>query len=75
MVLGYMDWQYRFGADWNRWIIAKMILAVFLCVALGVVFVLGKKDDANPKTMMIAYAVCLGIAVGLGFCGGELQYA
>ena len=74
MVLGYMDWQYKFDGEWTGLILAKIILAFALTGMLGVTFVLGRNDRTDMKKKLIAYAVCLVIATGLGFIGGELQY-
>lgn len=74
VVTGIMDWQYRFNGIWDFLIIAKMILAVALTIVL---FIIAAKDDAdnpgiNNKTFLYLFALI--IAIGLGFCGGELGY-
>jgi len=74
MMLGYMDWQYRLEAEWNRLILTKIILAVILTGMLVISFFYGKKKQVNIKQKLILYVICFVIAMGLGFIGGELQY-
>lgn len=74
MLFGYMDWQYRFDGEWSGLIIFKMILAVCFLVTLGIASRFGNLEQIDPKKMLILYAICLGMAIGLGFSGGELQY-
>ena len=74
MMLGYMDWQYRLEAEWNRLILAKIILALVLTAMLVTSFFYGKNEQVDIKQKLIFYVICFGIAMGLGFIGGELQY-
>jgi len=74
MMLGYMDWQYKFDAEWNRLILTKIILAVMLTVMLVITFFYGKNVKIDIKQKLILYVICFAIAMGLGFIGGELQY-
>lgn len=74
MILGYMDWQYKFDAEWSNLISAKFILAGLLTVMLTVSYFFGRNPAVDIKRKLILYAVCLAIATGLGFTGGELQY-
>jgi uncharacterized membrane protein len=74
MMLGYMDWQYKFDAEWNRLILTKIILAVMLTVMLVITFFYGKNVKIDSKQKLILYVICFAIAMGLGFIGGELQY-
>jgi uncharacterized membrane protein len=74
MMLGYMDWQYKFDAEWNRLILTKIILAVMLTVILVITFFYGKNVKIDSKQKLILYVICFAIAMGLGFIGGELQY-
>jgi len=74
MMLGYMDWQYRLEAEWNRLILTKIILAVMLTAMLVISFFYGKNVKVDIKQKLIFYVICFAIAMGLGFIGGELQY-
>jgi uncharacterized membrane protein len=74
MILGYMDWQYKFDGEWNRLILTKIILAVMLTLMLGITFFYGKNVKVDIKQKLIFYVICFVIAMGLGFIGGELQY-
>jgi uncharacterized membrane protein len=74
MMLGYMDWQYRLEAEWNRLILTKIILALMLTGMLVISFFYGKNKQVDIKQKLIFYVICFVIAMGLGFIGGELQY-
>jgi len=74
MMLGYMDWQYKFEAEWNRLILTKIILAVMLTAMLVISFFYGKNVKVDIKQKLILYVICFAISMGLGFIGGELQY-
>jgi uncharacterized membrane protein len=74
ILLGYMDWQYKFDGEWNRLILTKIILAVMLTMMLGITFLYGKNVKVDMKQKLILYVICFAIAMGLGFIGGELQY-
>ncbi|MBA4367513.1 MAG: hypothetical protein C0403_07730 [Desulfobacterium sp.] len=74
MLLGYMDWQYKFDAEWNNLILAKIVLAfVFSGLLFGAFFV-GKNNGVPIQKKLILYGICLAAATGLGFLGGEIQY-
>jgi uncharacterized membrane protein len=74
MLLGYMDWQYKFWGEWSGLITAKIILAFVLTGMLVVAFFVGRNEQVDLKKKLIVYAICLFLATGLGFLGGELQY-
>ncbi len=74
MMLGYMDWQYKFDGEWNRLILTKIILAVMLTMMLVITYFYGKNVKIDIKQKLIFYIICFGIALGIGFIGGELQY-
>ena len=73
-LLGFTDWQYRFGGAWSGPIIVKMILAVALTVSFLVAMKFSKEEKKNDLKILMAYGICLICAIGLGFMGGELQY-
>lgn len=74
MLLGYMDWQHKFGGEWGPIILTKIILAFLLLLLLLAAFFIGKNRQASLKSKLAVYAVCLVVAIGLGFMGGQLQY-
>ena len=73
MMLGYMDWQYKFDAEWGPLILAKIILAFVFCGLLLTAYFIGKTKQMNVKKIII-YGLCLVNAIALGFLGGEIQY-
>jgi uncharacterized membrane protein len=74
MIAGFMDWQYKFDAEWSGIILTKLILAFVLVALLIVTFLQGRKPEADIRRLVILYAVCFVTAIGLGFMGAELQY-
>ncbi|MCG8553297.1 MAG: hypothetical protein MI799_23070 [Desulfobacterales bacterium] len=74
VLTGIMDWQYRYGGEWEGLIILKMILALVLGIVLIAVVV--KDDPENPKLnwVTLLYFVLILLAVGLGYSGGELIF-
>ena len=74
MLLGYMDWQYKFDAEWNNLILAKIILAIIFTGLLLLAFLFGKNEKMDIRKKLIIYGICLLVATGLGFTGGEIQY-
>jgi len=74
MLLGYMDWQYKFDAEWSNLILIKIILAFIFTGILLLAFLLGKKEEMDIRKKLIVYGICALVATGLGFTGGEIQY-
>ncbi|MCG6909798.1 MAG: hypothetical protein LJE94_06690 [Deltaproteobacteria bacterium] len=74
MLLGYMDWQYKFYGEWSSLIAIKIVLACTLAGMLVVAFFAGRNDRVEIKKKLITYAICFALAIGLGFIGGTLQY-
>lgn len=74
MLLGYMDWQYKFDAEWSNLILAKIVLAFVFSGLLCGAFFVGKNDGIPIEKKLILYGICLATATGLGFLGGEIQY-
>ena len=74
VVTGIMDWQHRYGGEWESLIIIKMVLAALLCAALIVVML--KDDCENRKFDWITglYFLLILMAVGLGYSGGDLVF-
>lgn len=73
MLLGYMDWQYKFDAEWSTVITLKIIFAFVLCGVLSAAYWVGRKGE-NIKLLLLLYTLCLFNAIAMGFMGGELQY-
>ena len=73
IILGLMDWDHRYGAEFFALIIIKMVLATVLTGLLAY-SIWQSKHGADPKKMCIIYSFCLLCAVGLGLSGGELVY-
>ncbi|VFQ46018.1 DUF2231 domain-containing protein [Desulfoluna butyratoxydans] len=73
-IVGWMDWQHRYGGEWEYLIGLKMVLAVTLTVLLILITVLD--DPETPRVDLRSFLYVLGIAnvIGLGFSGGELIY-
>ncbi len=74
VIAGYMDWQHSFMAEWNNLILTKIILAAIFVLLLLVAFFAGRNRGLSVLIILIIYALCLVVAIGLGFVGGELQY-
>lgn len=74
VIAGILDWQHTYSGNWETLIIIKMVLATLLTCLMAVGFLLGRREDTDPKMVMVFYVLCLVCAVGLGFSGGELQY-
>ena len=74
ILLGLMDWQYRFGGAWLFEIKMKLILAGILLLLLLLAAVYGILAGAFTKVVVVIYALCLLTVIGLGYFGGELVY-
>ncbi|MGD9239160.1 MAG: c-type cytochrome [Desulfobacterales bacterium] len=72
MLLGLMDWQYRFGGASLFEIKMKLILGGILLFLLLVAAGYGALAGAFTKTVVAMYALCLLTVIGLGYFGGEL---
>jgi len=73
-ILGWMDWQHRYGGEWEFLIGLKMVLALTLMVIL--ILIVALDDPERPRMDLRSLLYLLGIvnAIGLGFSGGELIY-
>ena len=74
-LLGYMDWQHRYGGAWLFPIKIKMGLAVLLLILLIVALILGRNLKENSMRVLAIYGLCLLNVIALGYFGGELIYA
>ena len=73
-LLGYMDWQHRYGGAWLFPIKIKIGLAVLLLVLLIVAAILGRTIKENSMGVLAIYGLCLLNVAALGYFGGELIY-
>jgi uncharacterized membrane protein len=74
VLLGIMDWRYRYGGAWLYFFKAKMILAGVLFVVLLLILALGTSQEERRKTLLVLYSMAFLTVVGLGFFGGQLTY-
>jgi len=74
ILLGLLDWQYRFGGAYLFEIKMKLALGGILLLLLLVAVVYAALAGAFTKTVMAIYALCLLTVIGLGYFGGELVY-
>ncbi len=74
LLFGFMDWQHFFAAGWLFQIKMKLVLACALFVLTAVAMVAGRGSDRTSGRTCALYALCLLVAVGLGYFGGQLVY-
>ncbi len=75
VLLGVMDWQYKFDGEWSLLIFLKMAMACVFTALLLVAIKFGMPEEKKTDLLKLAiYAACLAAATSLGFMGGELQY-
>ena len=74
ILFGWMDWQYRYGGQWEFLIGLKMILALAMLVILGLIVAMDDPDSPKLDLRSFLYLLALLNAIGLGFAGGELIY-
>jgi uncharacterized membrane protein len=72
-IAGVLDWQRYWGGDLSGLYLIKLVLGVFLTVALAYT-VYRQVKGASVKELRILYLVCLAITGGLGYSGGEIVY-
>ncbi len=73
-ILGWMDWQYRYGGEWEFLIGLKIVLALVLFLILSLIVVVDDPDTPRIDVRSALYFLAVLSAVGLGFSGGELIY-
>ena len=74
ILLGFLDWQYRFGGAYLFEIKMKLALGGILLLLLLVTVVYAALAGTFTKTVMALHALCLLTVIGLGYFGGELVY-
>lgn len=73
-ILGWMDWQHRYGGEWEFLIGLKIGLALILLVILALIAILDDPEEPKMDLRSLLYLLGLLNAIGLGFSGGELIY-
>jgi uncharacterized membrane protein len=71
---GYLDWQHRFGGNWEFLIVLKMVLAAVLTVLLLLTAIKDDPENRGFDRRTAWYLLMVVVAIGLGYSGGELQY-
>lgn len=74
VVLGIMDWQYRYRGRMETPIIVKMFLGAALAVLLSLAIYLKRRESADRRVLAGIYALCMMAALALGFFGSELVF-
>lgn len=74
IIVGIMDWQYRYAGVVNGPILAKIILSFALIILLSLTVYLNHSNKVGDKINLLLYSLCLITAVGLGYIGGVLIY-
>ena len=74
VLLGIMDWQHRLFGKMSGLIIAKLILGGIVMLLLALELYLYRKGKNGNSTMIPLYALIFGVAIGLGFIGGQIVF-
>ena len=74
MFIGYMDWQQFYGGSYNSHIFLKILLAFGLTAVFAHSALVGRKGGHLSRKFTVSTSVALGIAICIGYLGGELLY-
>jgi len=74
MLFGFMDWQHFFAAGWLFQIKMKLALACVLLVLTFIAMIAGRGSEQTSGRAVVLTTLCLLVAVGLGYFGGQLVY-
>jgi uncharacterized membrane protein len=73
-LFGYTDWQHFYDGDWLFPIKVKLFLTGVLIVLLSIGVFFGKKKEAETKSSLVIYTLCLIVIAALGYFGGQLVF-
>ncbi len=73
VLLGYMDWQYRYQSQWLHPIVMKIVLGIVLLILLSML-VLPTVKPRSPRVVLVMLTLSLLTVTGIGFYGAELIY-
>jgi len=74
VLTGYLDWQHRYGGNWEFLIVLKMILAAVLTVLLLITAVKDDPENRRLDKFTGLYVLMVLVTIGLGYSGGELIF-
>jgi len=74
ILLGYMDWQYRYNGEWLFPIEIKLIFGTIFVILLAIAIKVGVKQKSMTTLRMVVYLLCMMTATVLGFFGGKLIF-
>jgi uncharacterized membrane protein len=73
-LFGYTDWQHFYDGDWLFSIKIKLFLTGVLVVLLFIGVIFGRKKEAETKSSLAIYTLCLIVIAALGYFGGQLVF-
>jgi uncharacterized membrane protein len=73
-LFGYTDWQHFYDGDWLFPIKIKLFLTGVLIVLLFIGVIFGRKKEAETKSSLAIYTLCLLVVTALGYFGGQLVF-
>lgn len=74
IILGIMDWLYRYRGNMDTLFTLKFIFAGTLLIVLSAAVYLGQQEKRNDKLLFVMYLLSLFNAIALGFTGGAIAY-
>ena len=74
IILGIMDWQYRYHGRLDTIITLKIILAIVFTGFLSLALYLKRRNTTDRRLMLAVYALSMMTALALGFFGSELVF-
>ncbi len=73
-LFGYTDWQHFYDGDLLFPIKMKLFLTGVLIVLLFIGVIFGRKKEAETKSSLAIYTLCLIVVTALGYFGGQLVF-
>jgi hypothetical protein len=74
IVLGFFDWLHFYDGDLEYPFKFKIALAFILPLLFIAALLAGRGERSNPRLRIVLYALCLLVAIGLGYLGGEVTH-